>query len=82
MLNITLGTLNSYTYCPLLPDGAGWMNVLGQFALTAFNALLLAKHVAIMWLLGNGHVFPPLETLLVYASEFLFSSSSCSTEFS
>ncbi|KAK9902713.1 hypothetical protein WJX75_003543 [Coccomyxa subellipsoidea] len=45
----------------------GWMNVLGQFALTAFNALLLARHVATMWLLLNDHVFAPLETLLVYA---------------
>ena len=45
------------------------MNVLGQFALTAFNALLLARHVATMWLLMNDHVFAPLETLLVYASK-------------
>lgn len=47
---------------------AGWLNVLGQFAATAANASLLANHIAIMWLLGNGHVFTPVETLLAYAS--------------
>ena len=45
------------------------MNVLGQFAATAANASLLANHIGVMWLLGNGHVFSPVETLLAYASE-------------
>jgi hypothetical protein len=44
------------------------MNVLGQFAATAANASLLANHIAAMWLLGNQHVFSPVEILLAYAS--------------
>ncbi len=47
---------------------AGWLNVLGQFALTAFAGFFMAQHLAAMWLLSNGHAFSPLETLLVYAS--------------
>ncbi|BDA51279.1 Amino-acid permease BAT1 homolog [Coccomyxa sp. Obi] len=45
----------------------GWLNVVGQFAATAANALLLSNHLATMWILGNGHAFTAVETLLVYA---------------
>ena len=45
----------------------GWLNVLGQFATTAFAADILASHIASMWVLGNGHVFTNVEMLLAYA---------------
>lgn len=47
---------------------AGWLNVLGQFATTAFAGFFLAQHLAAMWLLSNGHSFSPEELLLAYAS--------------
>ncbi|KAK9902831.1 hypothetical protein WJX75_007886 [Coccomyxa subellipsoidea] len=45
----------------------GWLNVLGQFATTAFAGFFLAQHLAAMWLLSNGHSFSPEELLLTYA---------------
>ena len=45
----------------------GWLNVLGQFATTAFAADILVAHIASMWVLGNGHVFTNVEMLLAYA---------------
>lgn len=48
---------------------AGWLNVLGQFATTAYAGIFLAQHLAAMWLLSNGHAFSPEEILLVYASK-------------
>lgn len=45
---------------------AGWLNVLGQFATTAGAGAQLSNHVAAMWLLANGHVFTPVEVLLVW----------------
>ncbi|CAL8466365.1 g5901 [Coccomyxa elongata] len=53
----------------------GWLNVLGQFAATAANALLLSNHMATMWLLGNGHAFTAVETLLVYAIVLVLAAS-------
>lgn len=55
----------------------GWLNVLGQFATTAFAADILAVHVSSMWYLGNGHVFSGEEMLLAYAGE---AHSSCCWE--
>ena len=52
----------------------GWLNVLGQFATTAFAADILAAHIASMFLIGNGHVFSNVEMLLAYAGQ-----SSCET---
>ncbi|CAL8466364.1 g5900 [Coccomyxa elongata] len=45
----------------------GWLNVLGQFATTAYAGIFLAQHLSAMWLLSNGHAFSPEEILLVYA---------------
>ena len=47
----------------------GWLNVLGQFATTAFAADILAAHIASMFLIGNGHVFSNVEMLLAYAGQ-------------
>ena len=49
----------------------GWLNVLGQFATTAFAADILAAHIASMFLIGNGHVFSNVEMLLAYAGQHL-----------
>ena len=51
---------------------AGWLNVLGQFASTAFIAFFAANTLGAMWVISNGHSFSPEETLLVYASARLF----------
>ena len=45
----------------------GWLNVLGQFATTAFAADILASHIASIFALGNGHAFTSIEMLLAYA---------------
>ncbi len=50
---------------------AGWLNVVGQFACTSGSGYLTAKHMAVMWQMGNGHVLTPFELFLSYASEFL-----------
>lgn len=50
----------------------GWLNVLGQFATTAFAADILAAHIASMFLIGNGHVFSNVEMLLAYAGQHEF----------
>ena len=47
----------------------GWLNVLGQFATTAFAADILASHIASIFLLGDGHVFTSMEMLLAYAGK-------------
>ena len=47
----------------------GWLNVLGQFATTAFAADILAAHIASMFVMGNGHVFTNVEMLLSYAGQ-------------
>lgn len=49
----------------------GWLNVLGQFATTAFAADILSSHIASMFALGNGHVFTSMEMLLAYAGRLL-----------
>ncbi|CAL5225906.1 g8697 [Coccomyxa viridis] len=53
----------------------GWLNVLGQFATTAFAADILASHIASMFLLGDGHVFTSMEMLLAYAVILLAAAS-------
>ena len=50
----------------------GWLNVVGQFACTSGSGYLTAKHMAVMWQMGNGHVLTPFEMFLSYASERLF----------
>lgn len=47
---------------------AGWLNVVGQFACTSGSGYLTAKHMAVMWQMGNGHVLTPFEMFLAYAS--------------
>jgi hypothetical protein len=46
---------------------AGWLNLLGQVALTASVDSSLANHIAAIWVLYNGHVFQQEELLLCYA---------------
>ena len=48
---------------------AGWLNVLGQFATTGTLGYITVKHLGVMWMLANGHVFSNAETFLAYASE-------------
>ncbi len=50
---------------------AGCLNVVGQFACTSGSGYLTAKHMAVMWQMGNGHVLTPFEMFLSYASEAL-----------
>lgn len=47
---------------------AGWLNVLGQFATTGTLGYITVKHLGVMWMLANGHVFSNSETFLGYAS--------------
>lgn len=49
---------------------AGWLNVVGQFACTSGSGYLTAKHMAVMWQMGNGHVLTPFELFLSYASMY------------
>ncbi|KAK9902829.1 hypothetical protein WJX75_007746 [Coccomyxa subellipsoidea] len=56
----------------------GWLNVLGQFASTAFIGFFLANHLGAMWLMSNGHAFSPEETLLVYAIVLVAGACVCS----
>ena len=55
----------------------GWLNVLGQFATTAFAADILAAHIASMFLIGNGHVFSNVEMLLAYAGQHFCATHQC-----
>ncbi len=48
---------------------AGWLNLLGQVALTASVDSCLANHIAAMWVIYNGHVFQQEELLLCYGGE-------------
>ncbi len=48
---------------------AGWLNVLGQFATTGTLGYITVKHLGVMWMLANGHIFSNAETFLAYASE-------------
>lgn len=43
--------------------------MLGQFATTGTLGYITVKHLGVMWLLANGHVFSNAETFLAYASE-------------
>ncbi|CAK0783725.1 hypothetical protein CVIRNUC_006924 [Coccomyxa viridis] len=45
----------------------GWLNLLGQVALTASVDSSLANHISAMWVIYNGHVFSQEELLLCYA---------------
>ena len=47
----------------------GWLNLLGQVALTASVDSSLANHISAMWVIYNGHVFSQEELLLCYAGE-------------
>lgn len=47
---------------------AGWLNVLGQLALTASTAFLVAIHLSVMFLASNGHQLATFELFLTYAS--------------
>ncbi len=49
----------------------GWLNMLGQVALTASVDSCLANHIAAMWSIYNGHVFSQEELLLCYTGEGL-----------
>ena len=44
----------------------GWLNMLGQVALTASVDSCLANHIAAMWSIYNGHTFCQEELLLCY----------------
>ena len=60
---------------------AGWLNVLGQFATTGTLGYITVKHLGVMWMLANSHVFSNAETFLAYASksaELLSSQSKAS----
>ena len=54
----------------MLERRAGWLNVLGQFATTGTLGYITVKHLGVMWMLANGHIFSNAETFLAYASEF------------
>ncbi|KAK9902676.1 hypothetical protein WJX75_002307 [Coccomyxa subellipsoidea] len=56
----------------------GWLNVLGQFASTAFIAFFAANTLGAMWVISNGHSFSPEETLLVYAIVLVAGALVCS----
>ncbi|CAL8461962.1 g1493 [Coccomyxa elongata] len=45
----------------------GWLNLLGQVALTASVDSCLANQIAAIWVIYNGHVFQQEELLLCYA---------------
>ena len=47
----------------------GWLNLLGQVALTASVDSSLANHISAIWVIYNGHVFSQEELLLCYAGE-------------
>ncbi len=53
----------------MLERHAGWLNVLGQFATTGTLGYITVKHLGVMWMLANGHIFSNAETFLAYASE-------------
>ena len=55
----------SHTRCAI----TGWLNLLGQVALTASVDSSLANHISAMWVIYNGHVFSQEELLLCYAGE-------------
>ena len=55
----------SYALCA----STGWLNLLGQVALTASVDSSLANHISAMWVIYNGHVFSQEELLLCYAGE-------------
>ncbi|EIE25063.1 amino acid transporter [Coccomyxa subellipsoidea C-169] len=59
-------TLNDPKYT-MLAWVTGWLNVVGQFACTSGSGYLTAKHMAVMWQMGNGHVLTPFEMFLSYA---------------
>ncbi len=48
---------------------AGWLNVLGQLALTASTAYLVAIHLSVMFMVSNGHQLETHELFLTYASK-------------
>ncbi|CAL5222699.1 g5101 [Coccomyxa viridis] len=50
----------------------GWLNVLGQFATTGTLGYITVKHLGVMWMLANGHIFSNAETFLAYAICLLF----------
>ena len=56
----------------------GWLNLLGQVALTASVDSSLANHISAMWVIYNGHVFSQEELLLCYAGEAPCGACSCS----
>ena len=43
--------------------------MLGQFATTGTLGYITVKHLGVMWMLANGHVFSNAETFLAYASK-------------
>ena len=49
---------------------AGWLNLLGQVALTASVESCLANHLSAMVVIYNGHVFTQEELLLCYAGKW------------
>lgn len=55
------GNLNCIVFC------TGWLNLLGQVALTASVDSCLANQIAAIWVIYNGHVFQQEELLLCYA---------------
>ncbi|BDA41316.1 Amino-acid permease BAT1 [Coccomyxa sp. Obi] len=65
-------TLNDGRYT-MLAWVTGWLNVVGQFACTSGSGYLTAKHMAVMWQMGNGHVLTPFELFLSYAITLVIS---------
>lgn len=65
----TVWDLHSNVCLPWLIRCAGWLNLLGQVALTASVDSSLANHIACIWVLYNGHVFQQEELLLCYAGK-------------
>ncbi|BDA41309.1 Amino-acid permease BAT1 [Coccomyxa sp. Obi] len=58
----------------------GWLNVLGQFTLTASTAYLAAIHVSVMFVVSNGHQLTTFELFLTYAICLLVAGTiSCSS---
>ncbi|CAL8461965.1 g1496 [Coccomyxa elongata] len=51
----------------LLAWMTGWLNVLGQLALTASTAYLVAIHLSVMFMVSNGHQLATHELFLTYA---------------
>ncbi|KAK9909069.1 hypothetical protein WJX75_006719 [Coccomyxa subellipsoidea] len=67
----------SYVWCLELTDNkpdwmflawvTGWLNIVGQFAMTAVNSYFTAKLITIVWLLAGGRHSTNFDVFLIYS---------------